>query len=291
VTHTAVGSPLATTSVASLLEDFSVEVTAKDGVKLAQAHDLLLPGTRISVTYLPGEAAEGRVETAELVRDMGFVPVPHISARRVPSSEELENFLRALEGRAGLDRAFVVAGDLAQPLGPYDDALAIIRSGLLAKHGIRRVGIAGYPEGHPDIPQERLWQALRDKSAALQDLGHEPIVTTQFAFDSERVLGWIEDVRALGLDSTLRIGVPGPASVRTLMRFAARCGVGTSAKVLKKYGLSITQLLTTAGPDRLVTDLAAGIGPQHGDIRVHFYPFGGVRATVLWARDFLASVN
>lgn len=283
------GAPAA--SMARLLAQYSIEVTAKDGAKLAEAADLLALGTPISVTYLPGETMAARVETAALVRQLGFVPIPHISARRLPSREEFERFLIALEGQAGLDRAFVVAGDPPQALGPFEDALSVIRSGLLAAHGIRRVGIAGYPEGHPDIAPDRLWQALRDKHAALLELGHEPIVTTQFAFDAERVLRWIAEVRAAGIDSTLRIGVPGPASVKTLMRFAARCGVGTSSKVLRKYGLSITQLLRTTGPDRLLNELAAGLTPQHGDVRVHFYPFGGIRATTVWVHDFLRRIN
>jgi methylenetetrahydrofolate reductase (NADPH) len=53
-----------------------------------------------------------------------------------------------------------------QPMGPYD-ALSIIRSGLLGKFGIQRVGISGYPEGHPDIGNDRLWQAKLEKQQAI----------------------------------------------------------------------------------------------------------------------------
>jgi methylenetetrahydrofolate reductase (NADPH) len=266
-----------------LLADFSVEVTASGGDSVADAAALLPEGTPVSITYLPGETVEARVAAAALIRRLRFLPVPHISARRLVSHEDLDSYLAALSRRAGLDRALVVAGD-CRPMGPFDDALAVIRSGLLAEYGIRRVGIAGYPEGHPDIPAERLWQALADKHRVLLDMGHEPIVTTQFAFDAEALVGWIGGVRDRGITSTIRLGVPGPATVRALLRFAARCGVGASAKVMRKYGISLARLMNVAGPDRLVEDLASSLDPmRHGDVRVHLYPFGGLERTAEWA--------
>jgi methylenetetrahydrofolate reductase (NADPH) len=94
-------------------------------------------------------------------------------------------------------------------------------------------------------------------------------------------------MRKSGVRALIRVGVPGPASVQTLLRFAARCGVGASAKVMSKYGVSITKLLTTTGPDALVKDLARGFDPErHGHVSLHFYPFGGLKATAEWVRDF-----
>ena len=74
------------------------------------------------------------------------------------------------------------------------------------------------------------------------------------------------------------------AGIKTLLRFAARCGVGSSASVMAKYGLSITNLLGSAGPDKLVDSLAKGLGPEHGPVRLHFYTFGGLPATAEWVR-------
>ena len=39
-----------------------------------------------------------RVAAAKAVRELGFVPVPHISARRLKSQEQLEEFLAAPAG-------------------------------------------------------------------------------------------------------------------------------------------------------------------------------------------------
>jgi methylenetetrahydrofolate reductase (NADH) len=278
--------------LARLMAAYSIEMTAKDGDALRDAKDLIRQGTSVSITFLAGETAPARVAAATQVRSYGFSPRPHLSARRIASEAELESFLADLAAQAQIDRVLVVAGDLAQPAGPYVDALAVIRSGLLARHGVRNVGISGYPEGHPDFPAEQLWQALRDKHQALTDLGHTYDIITQFGFDSAPVLDWLAKLRDGGITAPVRVGVPGPASVKTLLRFAARCGVGASASVMAKYGVSITRLLNTAGPDALISELAGSLDPaKHGEVFIHFYPFGGLAKTAQWARDFSARIG
>jgi methylenetetrahydrofolate reductase (NADPH) len=85
----------------------------------------------------------------------------------------------------------------------------------------------------------------------------------------------------------VKIGIPGPTSVKSLLNFAARCGVRTSSRVMSKYGLSLAKLVNQAGPDVLVWDLEANLHHAiHGDVRMHLYPFGGVLKTVEWVRNF-----
>jgi methylenetetrahydrofolate reductase (NADPH) len=282
---------LAAQRLASLVSEYSIEMTANDGNALRDARDLIPCGTSVSITFLASETALARVAAAKQARSFGFSPRPHISARRLASARELETFLADLVARAQIDRTFVVAGDLAQPAGPFFDALAVIKSGLLGKYGVRHVGITGYPEGHPDFSEAILWQALRDKHRALTDFGHSYDIITQFGFDDKPVLAWLEKLRDLGITVPVRVGVPGPASVKTLLRFAARCGVGASASVMAKYGVSISKLLTTAGPDAFISELAARLDPaKHGDVRLHLYPFGGLAKTAEWVRNFSTSV-
>jgi len=218
---------------------------------------------------------------------LGFEPMPHISARRVQSQGDLEAYLDALATVGQIERVFVVAGDPQRPEGPYVDALAAIRTGLLGKYGVRHVGIAGYPEGHPDISEDKLWRALHDKRAALAELGHTCSILTQFGFDAAPVLEWLRRLRNEGVDAPVCVGVAGPTSVKALIRFAARCGVGTSAKVLAKYGISLTKLLGSAGPDPGVEAMASGlVDSVHGTVGLHLYPFGGFRKTAAWPAAF-----
>jgi methylenetetrahydrofolate reductase (NADPH) len=275
------------TTVAPLLEDFSLEMTGKDVPKLEEARDTIPQGTRINVTFLGNESLEMRLDAARAVKRFGFVPVPHISARRLPSQAALEEFLAALRADGIADNVFVIGGDPASPQGPYEDSLAVIRSGLLQQYGVRHVGVSGYPEGHPAITDPALWSALELKSAALEQHGLPGGVITQFGFDVDPVLAWVEAVRGRGVGLPIRIGVPGPAGVRRLMSYAARFGVGTSAGIAKKYGLSLTNLMGTAGPDRFIRAMAEGYDARrHGELKLHFYTFGGLKATSEWVAAF-----
>ena len=271
----------------SLIDNFSLEMTGKDVPGLREAAPSIPAGTRISVTFLGNEDLPMRVTAAAAVKELGFVPVPHISARRLESRNALEEFLQSLATQAAPQDVFVVGGDPAQPEGPYEDALSLIRTGLLGQYGFGHVSISGYPEGHPDISAERLWAALEDKYAALGEQGLDCSIITQFGFDADPIFAWISELRERGVKAPVRIGVPGPAGVKRLLGYARRFGVATSAGIVHKYGFSLTNLLGSAGPDRIIQELAERHDQAlHGDVGVHFYTFGGLKATADWVREF-----
>ncbi len=275
-----------------VMAGFSLEITGKDAGAIAGARQHLPGHTRVNITYLGSESVELRVAAARAVADAGLVPVPHIAARRLASRDALDAFLAALRQAGSTENVFVVGGDPPQPEGPYRDALDLIRSAALSAHGVRAVGIAGYPERHPQISEALLWQALTEKVAALAELGLATEITTQFGFDVDAVLAWIEQLRARGVDLPVRVGVPGPAGVKRLLAYARRFGAGASAGIARKYGLSLTNLLAVAGPDRFISELASRLDPAaHGTVKLHFYTFGGVEATAEWASDHAESFS
>ena len=270
-----------------LTDGFSIEITGRDADALLGARAALPDATRVNVTFLAHETTAMRVAAAEAVRQIGLTPIPHVSARRLGSEAELRGFLAALAGVDATASLLVVSGDPPEPAGPYEDALSVIRSGVLADYGVTHVGIGGYPEGHPDIADDKLWQGLTDKTTALAEAGIAGEIVTQFGFDAEAVVSWIEQVRARSVELPIRVGVPGPAGVKRLLGYAKRFGVGSSAQIAKKYGLSLTNLLAVTGPDRFVDDLAARLDPAvHGAVALHFYTFGGVGATADWVAAY-----
>jgi methylenetetrahydrofolate reductase (NADPH) len=273
----------------ALIEGYSIEMTGKDvpSLETAAKAGVIPAGTRVNVTYLATEDLETRLAAAARVRELGFEPVPHLSARRLPNEETLREYLGALKAVDACRSVFAVGGDPPQPAGPYPDALTMIRSGVFEEFGVTSVGISGYPEGHPDIPSDVLWTHLQDKSAELAQRGMEAVILTQFSFDVDPVLAWMAAVRERGITSPIRIGVPGPAGVKRLLGYAKRFGVGTSTEVVRKYGFSLTNLLGTAGPDKFLHGLAEGYDPaRHGELELHFYAFGGLKETAEWVSDF-----
>ena len=247
-----------------MTDGYSLEITAKDIDALREAAPTMAAETPVAVTFLPGESLEARIAAAKLVRSLGFEPMPHFSARRLES------------------------GDPPEAAGPYSDSMALIRTGAFERAGIKAIGVGGHPEGHPNMTPDQCFAVLTEKCAEIEQRGMAPLIVTQFSFDAAPVLSWLAELRQRGIDAPVRIGIPGPAGIKTLMRFAARCGVGASASVLTKYGISITKLIGTAGPDKLVDALASGLGDQHGKVRLHFYPFGGLTKTVEWINDYTA---
>ena len=276
----------------NMVDGYSLEMTAKELDGLREAAPLIRPGTQVAVTFLPGEEMEQRVAAAKLVRELGFEPIVHLSARRLTSVEELDNYLSRITTEAGVKRVFLIAGDPPEPEGPFEDSLQVIESGLLEKHGIAIAGVGGHPEGHPNVSKADLWVWMERKIAALRTRGIVPLVVTQFAFDDDAIVEWVGEMRARGIDVPVRLGVPGPAGIKRLLGFAARCGVGASASVMKKYGVSVTNLFGRAGPDKLVDSLDRKLNDaEHGRVRLHLYPFGALSASADWVNEYDARHN
>jgi methylenetetrahydrofolate reductase (NADPH) len=273
----------------ALLEDVSVGARWREIGALERVRLVLPAGTRIHVGFVDSEDMAMRVDTAQAIRQSGFAPVPIISARRLESEGMLREYLAGLRAAGAGESVLVVGGDPDPPRGPYPDAGSVIGSGILEEHGVREVGVAGHPGGHPAVPDGVLWQALADKTVLLGRRGLRGGIVTQFGFDATQVLEWIATARARGLSLPVRVGVPGPASVRVLLARASTCGVAVSASVAREYGFSLADPAGEAGPGRFIRALAAGYDPTlHGKVNLHFEQFSGITATVNWISQFRA---
>lgn len=270
----------------SAIDGYSIEITAKDADALRAVAPRIPPATPIAIAFLPGETLDARVRAARTIRDLGFEPMPHFSARRIGSGAEFEDYLAAVVERAGVQRCFVVAGDPSTPAGPFADSASLIATGAFERSGIRAIGVGGHPEGHPNMTQAECFAVLDGKCQEIARRGMAPLIVTQFGFDADAVVRWLTELRRRGIDAPVRLGVPGPAGIKTLMRYAALCGVGASTAVLRKYGLSLGNLIGSAGPDRFVAILEAALTPEHGPVRLHFYPFGGLARTLDWIESY-----
>ena len=273
------------TALAGLLETYSVEVTSRDTASLKAVVSHLRPGTEVFVANLPKESADVLVNACAELRNAGLEPVPHIVARNIANEAAFHDMLARLTGEADVTTVLSLAGDRDDPAGTFDASLQLIRTGLYQKHGIDRVCISAYPEGHPRISDALLRQAMDDKLAALAEAGLEARLVGQFLFDASRIVSFARDLRERGIAAPFRVGVAGPAERAKLIKYAIRCGVGASLRALKERSDLAKSVMSGETPEDLLKVVAAAqaADPTLGIQGVHFFTFGDPASSVRWA--------
>ena len=242
--------------------------------------------TDVTITFLPGDNYRRNIETAAALRRAGYNPVPHIAAREMPSREALNDFLERARGEADVRRILVIAGDVASARGPYRSSLDVCRSGLIEAHGFTSVSIAGHPEGHPFLAWPSAFKVLGSWRDWGSQAGIKIEVVTQFCFESAPILAWISELEAHGASLPVIVGLAGPATPATLMKFALRCGVGNSIRAVRNQIGRYGRLLTDTGPDDVVCGLQSALEKSKASIAgFHLFPFGGLRKAGDWLRS------
>jgi methylenetetrahydrofolate reductase (NADPH) len=272
-------------AIRSLVSGFSVETTPPAAEKLKDFRELLRPGMAVYITFLPGSDFADTVATARRLKEQGFNPVPHLAARSLPSKGFLDEGLRRLAGEAGVVEALCIGGAVSRPVGEFADTMQVLATGLLDKHGIRRIGVAGHPEGSPDIPDAAIAAALKWKNGFAARTGADLYILTQFCFEAGPIIAWDKAIRAAGNRLPIRIGIPGIATLKTLLAYAKACGIGPSMTFLTKQARNITKLMTLSAPDALLAELALyrATEPDCGIVGCHMFPLGGLKKTALWS--------
>jgi methylenetetrahydrofolate reductase (NADPH) len=270
--------------IAELLRNYSVELNPGDSKTLEMAAERLDSGTEVSLAWIPGSNPMDMIAPATRLKRAGHFPMPHVGARHLESATQLEQLAGRLHD-AGVDRILIIGGDRDRPTGPYDSSLSVMQTGVFQKAGISRMAIGGFPEGNPHIPDTVLNEALEAKVRFARQEGLLLSIITQFCFKSEPVIEWVREVRARGINIPIRVGLAGPAGLLTLMRYAVRCGIGNSLRVLTENP-SFAKVLVERGPEPIVAGLAAcvadGSGQSLGIAGLHFYIFGGLKRTMDW---------
>lgn len=267
------------------LTELSLEIGVHDLEALQQHSHLLPAGGRVYINAVAGEGTAARIRAAEQIRTVGFRPVPHIAARRMQSEQELDDYLTGFVERAGVNEILLIGGDLSDSPGPYASALDVIQSGLPTKHGIRRIGIAGYPDGHPDLSAAVLNQAMQEKLAACKSAAIDPYIVMQFSFQATAIIDWCRATHEKYPGLPVHAGIPGPAKLGTLLRYARICGVQNSARKLQANKNLAFELLRRAAP----WEQLEAIGQYRLDtgqpLSAHMFTFGGLKETISWLQQ------
>ena len=271
--------------IVDFMTRFTAETTPGSAAKTPDYREHLRPGTVVYITFLPGSDFDDTIAVAKRLKSEGFLPVPHFAARSIPSEAFLDDKLAKLTDEVGLERVLVIGGALDKPAGDFSDTMQLLETGLFDKHGIRKFGVAGHPEGSPDISDKAIAAALRWKHDFAEHSSAELYLVTQFCFEAGPVIAWDRRIHAEGNRLPIHVGVPGLATIRTLLAHGKACGIGPSMKFLTRQARNLTKLMTVSAPDRLVTDLAAyqASDPGCGIAGVHMYPLGGLRRSAKWS--------
>ena len=280
--------PTATT-VAGMLEGYSIEVLPRTAAKIPDFKTLLPVGTRIYIANVEGTDFEDMIMTARRLRGDGFDVMPHFPARLIGDASEFETSLARYRDEADINQALLVAGGVARPVGDYDNTMQLLDTGLFDKYGFKRLHVAGHPEGNSDIDKDgsskRVDEALLWKQAFSDKTDAQMAIATQFFFDAKPVIGWAKRLQDMGVTLPIHVGIAGPTKLQTLIKYAIACGVGPSIKVLKRRALDIRKLLLPYEPTEVLSQLAKHVAatPNSRIEQVHFFPLGGIETCIDWA--------
>ncbi len=275
--------------VEAFLRGYSIEVMPRTAEKIEDFRAILPKGTRVYVAHIEGTPIEEMVATAKRINGEGFDVMPHFPARIIANKGVLKDWVARYQGEANVRQALLLAGGVAKPMGDFHSSMQLIESG--AFDGFDRLHVAGHPEGNKDIDADgsdkAVMEAARWKSAFSERTDAKMAMATQFCFEAEPVIAWVNRLAAEGIKLPVHIGVAGPAKLQTLIKFAIACGVGASLRVLQKRAMDVTKLLMPYEPTDVVAALAAhkAKNPAFGIEQVHFFPLGGIKTNATWVTE------
>lgn len=250
-------------------------------VRDIEARAGILPaGSSVTVTASPGQGMAATIDVAAALARSGYAVVPHLAARMLNGRSELEDMIERLAA-AGVYEAFVVGGDASPPAGPYRDAGDLLDELAGLSHPFIRIGVAGYPEGHPLIADDGLLETLRRKQPQAS------YIVTQLCFDAAALTTWLRAIRQEGIGLPVVVGLPGVVERRKLAEISLRSGVGASLRYLRKNGRHLAALARSRRYDP--TPLAAAVADRLDRERlvvegVHLFTFNQIERTLDWVR-------
>lgn len=245
------------------------------------------PEIKVAVTSSARRGMEATLRLCEELAAAGFEVAPHLAARLVRDERHLASIVGRLT-LIGVRDLFVIAGDVEVPAGRFGGSAALLAAMAHLEHGIRDVGISGYPESHPFISDDTTIQVMFDK---------EPFATyivSQLCLDAGVIEWWIGAVRARGVRLPIYIGIPGPIATTRLLRIAGRIGVGESTRFARRHsGLSARLFLRGRyGPGSLIEALRPALADLgSGIVGFHLYTFNELAATERWRVETLRRVE
>ncbi len=217
----------------------------------------------IYITMLPGgDYKETAQQAVELVKK-GFNPVPHFPARSMQDEKQLKDYVLRCKD-VGVKQVLVIGGG-REPMGKFDSSFQLLETGYFEK---MTIGIAGHPEGSPDISDSDLEKAMKDKKP------YADYIVTQWLLDPQPIINFISKQSV-----PVHVGITGPLKISSLIKFANIVGAKNSLNFLKSNFSKALDLLKPKDPNDLIGKIKS-----HTDF-FHIYTFGGLKETNKWLKE------
>ena len=238
----------------------------------------------ITVTASPRRGIEATIDLAERLGRQGYQVIPHISARLIRDDAHLREVL-ARVAAIGRREIFVVAGDAKEPAGQFPDSISLLEALMAEPHGMREIGVTGYPERHSFIDDDLTIQAMWDKRRIAT------YIVSNLCFDPRVVKRWVARVRKRGVQLPIHIGLAGVADPAKLLRISTRIGVVDSARFLRGHSNWFLRMVQPGGydPGRFTAGLLPDLAmPDRKVAGLHVFTFNEIEPTERWRQQTLA---
>ena len=241
----------------------------------------------MTITASPRRGIEATIGLAKRLAGHGYAVVPHLSARLIRDESHLKEILASLAAIRVTD-VFVIAGDAREPAGKFPDSVSLLEAIAAEKHGLhglKEIGVTGYPERHSFIDDDLTIQAMWDKRKLAT------YIVSNLSFDPRIVKKWVARVRKRGVQLPIRIGLAGVADPAKLLRVSTKIGVVDSARFLKGHSNWFLRTLQPGGysPERFITGLLPELAAaERKVIGLHVFTFNEIEPTERWRQETLA---
>ena len=241
----------------------------------------------LAVTCSPTKGVDETLELSEKLIERGFKVTPHIASKCVSGEKHLEAIIKKLD-ELGIESIFVPGGDRPEPMGDFNNALDLLKALKKLGHNLNKIGMAAHPEGHPDVSDKILMEALEEK----KDLAD--FIVTQMCFDAEILNDWMNQIHKKGVELPVWVGLPGVIERGRLLKTSLRIGVGDSLRFLRKKSQVATELMKSSifNPDDLVRDITEQIDINDSKLAgYHIYCFNQIETTEKWRTERISALN